>query len=120
MSFPIVLKPRTGRGSRGVHVVATPDELETYLATARPGADTTLIQRCKEGTEYTVSVVVWRDGIVRAVVPKEIIDKRGITRLAVTRKVSGRDGADEFGDAAGDVLRGKGVHERFPFEGRMV
>ena len=33
-----------------------------------------------------MSVVVWRDGIVRAVVPKEIIDKRGITRLAVTRK----------------------------------
>ena len=86
MPFPLVLKPRTGRGSRGVRVVATPDALETYLATARPGAETTLIQRCIEGTEYTVSVVVWRDGIVRAVVPKEIIDKRGITRLAVTRK----------------------------------
>lgn len=86
MSFPLILKPRTGRGSRGVRVVATPDELETYLATVRPGADTTLIQHCMEGTEYTVSVVVWRDGIVRAVVPKEIIDKRGITRLAVTRK----------------------------------
>lgn len=86
MSFPLILKPRTGRGSRGVRVVATPDELETYLATAHPGADTTLIQRCIEGAEYTVSVVVWRDGIVRAVVPKEIIDKRGITRLAVTRK----------------------------------
>ena len=86
MPFPLILKPRTGRGSRGVRVFATPDELGTYLATARPGVDTTLIQRCIEGTEYTVSVVVWRDGIVRAVVPKEIIDKRGITRLAVTRK----------------------------------
>lgn len=86
MSFPLILKPRTGRGSRGVRVVATPDELEVYLATAHPGMGTTLIQHCIEGTEYTVSVVVWRDGIVRAVVPKEIIDKRGITRLAVTRK----------------------------------
>lgn len=86
MSFPLILKPRTGRGSRGVRVVATSNELKTYLATAHPGADTTLIQRCIEGAEYTVSVVVWRDGIVRAVVPKEIIDKRGITRLAVTRK----------------------------------
>lgn len=86
MPFPLILKPRTGRGSRGVRVVATPDELENYLATVRLGADATLIQRCVEGTEYTVSVVVWRDGMVRAVVPKQIIDKRGITRLAVTRK----------------------------------
>lgn len=86
MSFPLILKPRTGRGSRGVRVVATSNEMKNYLETARPGADTTLIQCCMEGTEYTVSVVVWRDGLVHAVVPKEIIDKRGITRLAVTRK----------------------------------
>ncbi len=86
MSFPLILKPRTGRGSRGVRVVATPDELTAYLASARPAPDATLIQRHITGTEYTVSVVVWRDGTVRAVVPKEVIDKRGITRLAVTRR----------------------------------
>lgn len=86
LRFPLILKPRTGRGSRGVRVVATPGELETHLVSVRPDMETTLIQPRIEGTEYTVSVVVWRDGTVRAVVPKEIIDKRGITRLAVTRR----------------------------------
>jgi carbamoyl-phosphate synthase large subunit len=33
-----------------------------------------------------VSVVVWRDGEVQAVVPKEIIVKKGITHLAVSRR----------------------------------
>jgi carbamoyl-phosphate synthase large subunit len=36
--------------------------------------------------EYTVSVVVWRDGKVRAVIPKKIISKQGVTKIAVTEK----------------------------------
>jgi len=44
------------------------------------------VQQYIDGTEYTISVVIWKDGDVQAVVPKEIISKQGITRLAVTRK----------------------------------
>lgn len=84
--FPLVLKPRTGRGSRGLKIASTPDDLDAYLAAVNPDPDATLVQRCVEGAEFTVSVVAWRDGVVRAVVPKEIIDKRGITRIAVTRR----------------------------------
>ena len=45
-----------------------------------------IIQKYIDGVEYTVSVVLWRDGIIQAVVPKEIICKRGITKLAITRR----------------------------------
>ncbi len=92
MPFPLILKPRVGRGSRGVRVIATPAELDAYISTNRPDVDAMLLQRYVEGTEFTVSVVAWRDGVVRAVVPKEIIDKRGITRIAVTRRQPQIDG----------------------------
>lgn len=85
LSFPLILKPRVGRGSRGIKVVRNYQELDAYLSSAQPGQDATLIQSYIEGAEFTVSVVVWRDGRVRAVVPKEVIDKRGITKIAVTR-----------------------------------
>ncbi len=86
MVFPLILKPRTGRGSRGIKIVENQRELDAYLTSVCPDADATMVQHCVQGVEFTVSTVVWRDGAVRAVVPKEIIDKRGITRLAVTRR----------------------------------
>jgi len=86
MSFPLILKPRVGRGSRGVKVVRNIAEYTQYVAASRPDPDGTLVQSYVEGLEFTVSVVVWRDGSVRAVVPKEVIDKRGVTRVAITRR----------------------------------
>jgi carbamoyl-phosphate synthase large subunit len=46
MPFPLVLKPRTGRGSRGVRIAATPDELKAYVLAVNPDPERTLIQRC--------------------------------------------------------------------------
>jgi carbamoyl-phosphate synthase large subunit len=85
LALPLILKPRVGRGSRGIKIVRSRPELDAYLAASRPEATATLVQTYVEGPEFTVSVVVWRDGRVRAVVPKHVIDKRGITRIAVTR-----------------------------------
>ena len=91
LPFPLILKPRVGRGSRGVFVARSPEALRAQLMeTPRDGAST-LVQPFVEGTEYTVSVVAWRDGRVRAVVPKEVVDKRGITRIAITRRHAGID-----------------------------
>ena len=86
MSFPLVVKPRTGRGSRGMGSVNSEDELRSFLRVSSYTADELILQEYIKGLEFTVSVVVWRDGEVQAVVPKEIISKRGITRLAVTRR----------------------------------
>ena len=86
MSFPLVIKPRIGRGSRDLEIVKSQEQLECCLQASSYEPDELIVQEHIQGTEFTVSVVVWRDGKVQAVVPKEIILKKGITRLGVTRR----------------------------------
>ena len=86
MPFPLVVKPRTGRGSRGVELLESNEALRSYLGGSPYGEDKLILQEYISGPEFTVSVVAWRGGEVQAVVPKEVISKRGITRLAVTRR----------------------------------
>ena len=45
LSFPLVAKPDIGQRSMGVQPVANPDELKTYLAICRPGAQLILQER---------------------------------------------------------------------------
>lgn len=86
VNFPLFIKPRIGRGSRGCRKVACLKELELFIHTCGYSRNDLIAQNFLEGVEFTVSVVVWRDGIVEAVVPKEIISKVGITKLAVSRR----------------------------------
>lgn len=85
IDFPLVVKPRKGRGSRGLGIVNSKEELESFLSLSPYAANELILQEYINGPEFTVSVVVWRDGDVQAVVPKRIISKRGITNLAVTQ-----------------------------------
>jgi carbamoyl-phosphate synthase large subunit len=85
IKFPAIIKPRVGRGSRDVRVVRTLHEFIKVVAESTYSSSALIIQPYIVGTEYTVSVVVWRDGEVQAIVPKEIIYKHGITYSAVTR-----------------------------------
>ncbi|WP_436886967.1 ATP-grasp domain-containing protein [Nocardiopsis dassonvillei] len=82
----LVVKPRSGRGSRGVRIVESVDGLARVVAESGHHADELIVQERITGPEYTVSVVVWRDGGVQAVVPKEVVLKRGVTKYAVTRR----------------------------------
>ena len=84
--FPLFIKPRVGRGSRGCGKVDSPSELKAFVEASSYRADQLLAQTFAEGTEFTVSVIVWRDGEVQAVVPKQIISKVGVTKAAVTRR----------------------------------
>jgi carbamoyl-phosphate synthase large subunit len=86
ITYPVVVKPRTGRGSRGLAFADSPDDLRAALDVSDYEPGQLLVQEDVRGPEFTVSVVAWRDGEVQAVVPKEVIVKRGITRLAVTRR----------------------------------
>jgi carbamoyl-phosphate synthase large subunit len=86
MDFPIVIKPRTGRGSRGLGIMRTEEKLLSFIKASSYAPEELIVQEFISGKEYTISVVVWRDGEVQAVVPKEIISKQGITKIAVTRK----------------------------------
>jgi carbamoyl-phosphate synthase large subunit len=86
LDFPMILKPRQGRGSRGVKLINSEEEFHEACENAQYNPDELIVQQYIDGMEYTISVVTWRDGEVQAVVPKEIIYKKGITRMAVTRK----------------------------------
>jgi len=85
VSYPAVVKPRSGTGSRGVAYLEKPDDLRDYLAKAQSPPEDYIIQRRLTGKEYSVSVVVGLGGPVLAVVPKESIIKRGMSIVAVTR-----------------------------------
>lgn len=88
MPYPLITKPRFGRGGRGVTV------LRTALDAADRGRDAlapdqVVVQEYIEGPEYTVSVVVWRDGRVQAVVPKQVLLKHGSSSYAISRHEPG-------------------------------
>lgn len=83
--FPVIVKPRVGRGSRGVGIARSVKDLNHIFYTSAYTSDKLIMQSYIEGTEFTVSVVVGRDGHVYAVVPKKIVCKKGVTRIAITR-----------------------------------
>jgi carbamoyl-phosphate synthase large subunit len=90
-TYPAIVKPRQGRGSRGLAFLEGPHDLELYLDAAPEPADAYLVQDRLMGREFTTSVVVGLDGTLLAVVPKEATDKRGITQVGVTRRVQAID-----------------------------
>jgi len=85
-AYPVVVKPRRGRGSRGVQRLADESALRDYLARTARDLDDLLVQTYLEGPEYTTSVVGTRDGRLLSVVPKEAIEKDGSTVLGATRR----------------------------------
>lgn len=85
IGYPCIVKPRSGRGSREVEILHSEEEYKAWLFRTCNQSDRFIFQQYLTGPEYTVSVVVWRDGQVQVVVPKKIIVKKGITRLAVTK-----------------------------------
>lgn len=89
--FPAVVKPRDGRGSREVAYLNGPKDLKKFLQERCRTADHYVVQRQAVGTEYTVSVVVALSGEVLAVVPKEVLIKKGITQVGATRQHAGID-----------------------------
>lgn len=83
--FPCIIKPIKSRGSRGFQYLHNRDDFKKYFQINFYKEKYLMIQEAVKGTEFTVSVVVSGDGEVLSVVPKEIILKKGITKIAVTR-----------------------------------
>jgi carbamoyl-phosphate synthase large subunit len=84
-TYPAIVKPRQGRGSRGLAFLDGPSDLASYLAGKQ--ADRFIVQERLTGPEFTTSVVVGLDNTLLAVVPKEAAEKRGITQVGITRAV---------------------------------
>lgn len=73
--LPLILKPRSGRGSVGVRVVRSHEELQAELE-RRPEL---LVQEFVEGPEFTVDIVADREGQVISAVPRErLVTKAGM------------------------------------------
>jgi carbamoyl-phosphate synthase large subunit len=90
-TYPAIIKPRQGRGSRGLAFLEGPADLAHYLAAAAQPAEHYIVQDRLRGPEYTTSVVVALDGTLLSIVPKEAVDKRGITQVGTTRAVPAID-----------------------------
>jgi len=85
-AFPLVVKPRQGRGSRGVKRVDDPEALAAHLSETPHDPEELLCQEWVTGTEYTTSVVGTATNRLLSVVPKEAIEKEGSTVLGATRR----------------------------------
>jgi carbamoyl-phosphate synthase large subunit len=66
VSLPVIVKPRSGSGSRGIRRVEARDEL-----VALPRDGTLLVQELLPGAEYSLDVLARADGHVAGVVPRE-------------------------------------------------
>ena len=88
LDFPVFVKPRTSRGSRGIRKIANKEQLEAYFHLENYTKEEVVVQEYLDGVEYTVSVVVNNLNKLMAIVPKKVITKRGITQCAVTEKNS--------------------------------
>lgn len=83
--FPLIIKPREGRGSRGIQRVKTENELASALEQSPYARDELLCQAAISGTEYTTSVVGTTTNRLLSIVPKEAIEKDGSTVIGATR-----------------------------------
>lgn len=82
--FPCVIKPRSGRGSRHVAVVNSPEEIAAHVLLSHMPAESFVTQERLIGQEYTVTLVADQSKRLRAVVPVRVHKKRGITLRAET------------------------------------
>ena len=77
--YPCIIKPRLGRGSRGVVSVSSRAEVENFKIKLGQSAVTHVIQQKYFGTEYTVQMVADAEGKLICVVPIRIFSKKGVT-----------------------------------------
>lgn len=83
VSFPCIVKPRRGRGSRGVVVLQSECEARFFVGMLGSKAEEYVFQEKMDGVEYTVQMIADESGRLRAVVPVRVVSKRGITISAV-------------------------------------
>lgn len=84
LAFPLILKPRSGRGSRGVMQIEEAAQVPAYLALHRTSPEAVIAQELAAGQEFTVFVLADQQARLRAIVPVKVLEKRGVTIRAHT------------------------------------
>jgi carbamoyl-phosphate synthase large subunit len=79
LDFPAVIKPRLGRGSRGVQILPYKNDISAYLQLAKRDKEQFVMQENLIGVEYTVMMSANYLGSLCAIVPVRVDEKRGVT-----------------------------------------
>jgi carbamoyl-phosphate synthase large subunit len=79
LDFPIIVKPNTGRGSNGVLVVNSTEELHAYKVLYKTPDKDLIAQELIKGQEFTVLVSADSSGELNAIVPVKVHCKKGVT-----------------------------------------
>ena len=74
-----ILKPRFGRGSRGIFIIDKKYKYDSYLKLFEQNHSDIIIQKFIEGTEYTVTIVASENGELINVYPIIAHNKKGST-----------------------------------------
>lgn len=72
ITYPIIIKPINGMGSKGVHKIYDQEELNYFLKRHND----VLIQEYIDGVEYTIDVLCDFEGDIISIVPRERIEVR--------------------------------------------
>lgn len=84
IAFPLIAKPRSGRGSRGVMKLDRLEQAAAYLTLQSGPPEAYVAQELGLGDEYTVFVAADAQARLRAVAPVHAFEKRGVTIRAET------------------------------------
>jgi carbamoyl-phosphate synthase large subunit len=80
--MPCIIKPRFGRGSRGVMRLNHSDQIPAYLRVHNVSDSDVIVQEALPGTEFTVFAGQNRSGSPTGACPARILSKKGITLRA--------------------------------------
>jgi len=95
IELPVIVKPRTGSGSRGIRLISSVSDLEGL---ERDGS--LLVQELLPGPEFSLDVFADRSGEVLAVVPRERL--KVDSGIAITGRTTHDEALEKFG---ADVAR---------------
>lgn len=79
LTFPLVAKPRRGRGSRDVSIMRDPASVKDLIARVNGEAHGMVLQEWIGGVEYTVQMLADSQARLHAIAPVRVHQKRGIT-----------------------------------------
>ncbi|MBV9799712.1 MAG: ATP-grasp domain-containing protein [Solirubrobacterales bacterium] len=102
VALPVIVKPRSGSGSRGIRLISDRNELENVAPDG-----TQLVQEYLPGPEHSLDVLARRDGRVLAVVPRERL--KVDSGIAVTARVTRDEALESFGRAVAERIGLVGV-----------
>jgi carbamoyl-phosphate synthase large subunit len=79
--FPLIIKPRSGRGGTGVHLARNHAEAAFFAGYV----ENAVVQECLQGTEYTLDVLATLDSDLRILSPRQrLATESGISSKGVT------------------------------------